>query len=282
MKRINGWGAFFCLGALLASPARAQILGTSARQMAPGSLKLLAYYQGTQDQDLTFSLAGRGSCASANGVSFSCSQTGDVEAEGSGGAGFVKLIYQPWDSFQYYGAIGVGEYSMRVPSATVVNTLSGDDPGMTYTAGMKVSVWPDTEFGPGIALDGSVSRSRYKFNRRFPGGTPGQNNNINQALDLWQYQFAVEASHVFTIVEKDKLVTMKSGVKLEPYGGVKWTRTHAKLKDLQDGSSAGGKQDTISPFLGLKVPVFEHEGFFAEASFVNGYQYAAGLEVRFK
>lgn len=243
----------------------------------------MAYYQGTQEQTVSFSVTGDQGCASPNAVSFSCGQGGDVEAEGNGGAGMIKLLYQPWESLQYYAGFGVGDYSLRVPSATVVNTLSGDSPGLTYTAGIRAVIVPDTDFNPAVAVDLSLTHSRYKLNRRFPGGTPGQNNRINQALDFLQYQVAVTASHLFTIVEKERLTAapLKNGFKIEPYGGVKWTRLEATLKDLTDGSEAAGRQDTASPFLGVRLPIYENEGLFAEASFINGYQYAAGLEIRF-
>ena len=56
----------------------------------------------------------------------------------------------------------------------------------------------------------------------------------------------------------------------------------ADLNDLQAGSRAGGQQDAISPFVGVRLPLYGHEGLFAEASFVHGTQYAGGLEIRFK
>lgn len=268
---------------LVVPPLLAQPLATTARQLPKGSLKLLAYYQGTQGQDVRFSVQGSQTCASPNAVAFACGQGGDVEAEGSGGAGMVKLLYQPWESLQYYVGFGVGDYALSVPSVTVTNSLSGDTPGLTYMAGIKAVILPDTEFTPAVAVDLSLAHSRYKFNRRFPGGTPGQDNRINQALDFWQYQVAVMASHLFTIVEKDRLVAapLIGGFKMEPYGGVRWTRLEATLKDLTDGSRSGGRQDAATPFLGLRIPIYENEGLFAEASFINGYQYAAGLEIRF-
>mgnify|MGYP001586760875 CR=1 FL=1 len=269
----------------------AQSLATSARQLPKGSLKLLTYYQGTKDQVLNFTVANQGTCA-AGGVAFACGQTGDVEGNGNGGMGVVKVLYQPWESFQYYGLFGAGNYSLRVPYNTVMNTLTGDNPGMMWGAGVKSVLVADTQFSPAIAIDAGLAQSRYKFNRRFPGGGAGvaANNNINQALTMSQYQVALEISHVFTLTDaEDKrdqkesgLSLLSSGLKLEPYGGVKWTRIRSDLHDLQDGSHAGGKQDTVSPFAGLRVPVYEHEAFFAEGSFVNGTQYAAGLEVRFK
>lgn len=259
--------------ALAASPASAQLLASSARQSTSGSLKLSAYYQGAKDQSLVFSVNGAGTCSAPGGATFSCGQNGDVEAEGSGGAGIIKLTWQPWERFQYYAHFGVGDYSVRVPSATITNLLTGDKRGQLYGVGVKASVVPDTIVTPAIAIDASVTRSTYDLNRRFPGGTPGQNNNISQRLELMTYQVAVESSHLFSLEDK---------FKLEPYGGMKWTRVQADLKDLVDGSHAGGKKDVVSPFLGLRIPLGENEALFAEGSFLGGTHYGAGLELRFK
>jgi len=256
--------------------------------MPKGSLKILAYYQGAQEQAVNFNIVAPAVCGTqAGGVSFACGQGGDVEAEGRGGAGMIKVLFQPWDSLQYYAAFGVGDYSLSVPSSTITNTLTGDNPGTILTAGVKAVLFPDTVVTPAIAVDGSVSRSRYWFNRRFPGG--GAPGNIDQRLDLTQYQVAIEASHMFTIKDADEKTDEKAdlvawrgaGLKLEPYGGVKWSRIQSDLKDLTDGGHAGGQADAVSPFVGLRVPIYQHEGLFAEASFVGGYQYAAGLEIRF-
>lgn len=277
---------------LAAAPASAQVLGTSARQLPKGSLKLLAYYQGVQDQALNFNVVGTRSCtANTGGATFFCGQGGDVEVKGEGGAGLVKLVYQPFDNVQYYAAFGVGDYSLSVPSATVTNRLTGDDPGTILIAGLKTVLLADTAVSPAIALDLSLSRSRYHFNRLFPATVPGRTGDINQRLDLMQYQVAVEASHVFTLRDADERADEKdlplpfrpeAGFKLEPYGGIKWHRIQSDLRDLSDASHSGGKQDTVTPFLGFRIPVFDRELLFAEASFVNGYQYAGGLEIRFK
>jgi hypothetical protein len=264
-------------------------MGLSSRQLPKGSLKLLAYYQGTADQDLNFTVQNPGGCASASGVvRFACGQTGDVGAAGSGGMGAFKLLYQPWDLVQYYVLAGVGDYSLRAPFNGVRQSLTGDHPGFMGGAGLRVVVIPDTPVTPGIAADLGGSQAVYAFNRRFPGsGVAGENNNINQRLGLTQWQFALQLGHLFTIkepqgaVSREQGVLIPDGVRIEPYGGVKWTRVQADLHDLQDGSHAGGQQDSISPFVGVRIPLFEHERLFAEASFVHGTQFAGGLEVRF-
>jgi hypothetical protein len=265
--------ALALLGCFIASSAMAQISGVSARQASSGSLRFLAYYQGVADQEVAFRVAGAGSCSTqTGGVSFPCGQSGDVDAEGSGGAGMIKMVWQPHERLQYYAHFGVGRYELRVPSTTVVNALRGDNPGVLYGAGLKASIVPDTVVNPAIGLDLSLTRSVYNFNRSSPGASPA-GGNINQRLTLMTYRVDLETSHLFVLDENWKL---------EPYGGLRWTRVDADLKDLVDGGHAGGKKDAVSPFLGLRVPLGSHETLFAEGSFLGGKQYGAGLELRFK
>ncbi|MBI5881733.1 MAG: autotransporter outer membrane beta-barrel domain-containing protein [Elusimicrobia bacterium] len=251
-------------------------------------MKILGFYQGVSGQDLKFSLNDAGTCVvgptNPNNVSFPCGQGGDIDVEGNGAYGTVKVVYQPWETMQYYAAVGVGEYALKVPSTTVTNRLNGDTPGVSYTLGAKAVIFPDSVGMPALAVDASASWARQDLNRQSPGGTPNVSGNIDQRLDLLTYQVSVEASHLFTVVEKDKLdlVALKGGVRFEPYGGVRWSRTVADLKDLVDGGHAGGSQDVVTPFLGLRVPLFEHEAVFAESSFVGGFHHAFGLEVRFE
>ena len=268
--------AIVSLSLLAAFPAAAQLLGTTARQSSSGSLKFLAYYQGVADQNLNFSINGSGTCTAAppaGAVAFPCGSSGDVEANGSGGAGLFKITWQAAERFQLYAHVGTGDYSIKVPSTTAENTLSGDKLGLIYGAGLKASIVPDTIVNPAIALDLNFTRSHYNFNRITPGGTPGINSGFSQRLELMTYQVAVETSHLFVIDENWKL---------EPYGGVKWTRVQADLKDLATGSHAGGQKDTGTPFLGLRVPAEDRIAFFGEASFIDGLHYGGGLELRFK
>lgn len=249
--------------------AGAMPLGTSARQAPSGSLKFLAYYQGVSEQSVDFTVAGAGSCTSANGaVSFACGQSGEVDAKGSGNAGMLKLAVQLGDYVQPYATFGSGSYELAVPSTTLVNRLTGHS-GPIYGGGVKFSVVPETLVDTAIALDLGYTRSVYDFKRISPGGAPNAGP-LDQTLTLDTFQLAVEASRQFAL----------KSVKLEPYGGVKMMRVHADLKDRPSGGHAGGKTDTASPFLGLKA-VGERVASFVESSFVGGYHYGAGVEIRF-
>ncbi|MEK7745013.1 MAG: hypothetical protein AAB578_11575 [Elusimicrobiota bacterium] len=236
----------------------------------------MVYYQGVQDQALNFAVTGSGVCTGPSTitvVSFPCGSTGETKAEGSGGAVLLKLIFQPHEGFQYYLSAGAGDYSLRVASVSVVNSLTGDRPGFLYGAGARAVLVPDTLSAPGFALDASLSWQRYYFNELQPGRTAAQTQ-IDQRLDLMQTQVAVETGHLF------KPLGWSVGV--EPYGGVKWVRSQAWLKDLAGGGRVGGMKDAVTPFLGVELPIYEKEGLFAEASFLGGIQYAAGLNIRFK
>ena len=58
--------------------------------------------------------------------------------------------------------------------------VTGDNVGIIYGFGLKASIVPDTIVAaeglpsPAIALDASITQSRYNFNRAFPGGTPAE------------------------------------------------------------------------------------------------------------
>lgn len=199
-------------------------------------------------------------------MGFPCGGSGDVTGKADLNGSLIKVLVQPWDRMQYYAFGGMANASLSLPNG---NVLTADRFGHIAGVGVKAQLMPDTVVSPAIALDGSFGWHRYRFSEVSPSATPA----IDQKLDIYQYQIAVEASHKFDL----------TGVSLEPYGGVKWLRSHSYLKDQRSdggGSRIGGIQDTFSPFVGLQARVFEHETIFAEASFVDGVQYAAGLQVR--
>jgi len=238
---------------------------------------LSAFYQGLQDKELNFSLAGDGTCTNRTGVaSFPCSGAGTVEGRADGGAAMLKAVYQPYEALQYYAAFGAGDYTLSVASLAWTNVLTGDRPGQIYQAGVKAVLWPDTVAGPGLAADLSFGWQRYWFTELQPAHAASEAS-INQRLDILQTQFALQTGHRFTGPEKEP---WRVGV--EPYGGLKWVRDQAWLKDFEGGGRAGGIKDTFTPFLGVHLKVYEKEALYAEASFVNGWEYAAGLSVRFK
>lgn len=242
----------------------------SARQLPKGSLKLLGYYQGTQSQETTFSVRGSANCVAPNGgagLTFPCNQTGDVTAKGSGDMGVAKLVWQPGEIVQYYAAVGVGSYDLNLPSGQMKGSA-----GIAGTLGLRGTILPDTIVTPGIALDFNATRSVFSYNR-FEQGIPGQSTAVDNKLSLWTYQWAVEAGHQF-VVDKDW--------KVEPYGGVKWIYIRSDLNTLASGSHAGGTQNTVTPFVGVRVPYGDHEALVVEGSqFVDGFQEAGGVEFKF-
>ena len=252
-------GFFFSAGV-----AGAQTLATSARQLEPGTWKLVPYYQSTHQQDLKFTLSSDGTCTTKNGLPFACNGNGDVKTHATGGVGMVKLLAQPWEAVQYYIAGGLGGMSLEVPGGATVTTQKT---GFAVAGGARAVVIPDTIVGPALTLDLSYGLQRYRLDAQ--GNLP-----VDQQLDLRQVQVALETSHRFDF--KDPKTSA------EPYGGVKWLRTSSSLLDNQTGGRAGGIQDTFTPFVGLQVSVYEHESLFAEASFVDGVQYAAGAHIRFR
>jgi hypothetical protein len=256
--------------------ANAQTIGTSARHMKKGEVRTLFYFQGTQDQHLKFNVGDGGTCTPGNQVSpnpsFPCGGSTKVSGEGSGDALLMKIIFQPHETgMQYYITAGAGNYALKVDSVTVINTLTGRNPGFLFGGGIKAVIWPDTLETPAIAFDLSLMHQRYFFDELRPALTAAQGQ-INEKLDILTVQAAMEISKRFKIEER---------VSLEPYGGVKVHRSHARLTDNITGQRHGGVQTTATPFVGLNVPIYEKEALFAEASFINGIQYAAGLSLSF-
>lgn len=256
-----------------AGKSHAEPLGASARQLPARSLKLTGYYRGVQSQDLTFSVGGGGSCSTAGSspVAFPCDTVGKTPAEGSGQAAVAKVLWQPYDNVQYYATLGTGKYSLRLSSLTTTTTLTGDRPGWIYGLGARGLVFPESIASAAIAVDASATWEKYWFNRSAPQPRASLTN-VKDRLDLMRLQLAVEASRRFEFGGRWKA---------EPYGGLKWVRTQAWLKDLDSGDRFGGISDAATPFLGLSLPWSDNENLWGEASFVKGYEYAAGLAVKF-
>ncbi len=196
---------------------------------------------------------------------FPSGYTVDTEVEGSGASVFAKCVVQPWENLQYYVMGGVGHYDLSVPSLTVVNTLSGDRPGVTYGGGVKWLITPDTVVSPAVGADLSFSRSEFYLNELAKPGVGGET--VSQRLTLSRIQLAVFASHKFGVVQ--------------PYGGLRWSRTNASLKDLYSGGKIGGMKDSTSPFAGVEIHAFKHESLVTEVSFIHGIQFGTGLSLHF-
>lgn len=259
-----------------AGKSHAEPLGASARQLPARSLKLTGYYRGEQGRDLTFNVAGSGACSTPAGgvnpqVPFTCDSQGKVSAEGSGQAAVARLTWQPFDHAQYYLTLGTGRYSLHVASLTTVTSVTGDQPGWIYGFGTRANIFPETLASTAIAVDASATWERYSFNRSQPQPRAALVN-VKERLELMKLQLAVEASRRFEFDGRWKV---------EPYGGLKWLRTQAWLKDLDSGDRFGGQDDMVSPFLGLSLPWSDNESLWGEATFVKGFEYAAGLAVRF-
>jgi hypothetical protein len=256
--------------------SHAEPLGASARQLPARSLKLTGYYRGEQGRDLTFTVGGSGVCNTPAGgvlptVPFTCDSTGKVPAEGSGQAAVAKIAWQPYDNVQYYLTLGTGKYALHVASLTSVTSLTGDAPGWIYGFGTRANIFPESIASAAIAVDASATWEKYWFNRSAPQPTAALTN-VKDRLDLMRLQLAVEASRRFEFDGRWKV---------EPYGGLKWLRTQAWLKDLNTGTRLGGSDDMVSPFLGVNLPWSDNESLWGEATFVKGFEYATGLAVRF-
>jgi len=240
-------------------------LMSTARQMGHGSLKAAFFYSSVEDQDLEFAVSSADQIQSMSGADFFSRADSHLPVEGNGDGLFLKLTYQPWENSQYYALVGSGHYTVLIPSVTVANTLSGSRLGWTWGLGWKTVIIPDTVVTPAVSVDASLQRSRFFLNRFGQDGLSGDS--VDERLDLYQYQVAVEAGHQWPHVE--------------PYGGVKWNRNQIHLKDSMTGRCVGGYKDKLSPFFGVRLPVYPQESFLLEASFADGVHIGVGWEIRF-
>jgi len=277
-KKIKPFDGCVVVGAALsgalffsASPLFAQILAQTARQGTPGSWQISVYYQGVSDQDLSFNLSGGSSVCQGKGglATFACGQSGALSVHGNGDAGLIKAVYQPWGGFQYSAAVGAGYYSLSVPSTGATQNYSGSGAGPVFSLGVQDVIFPDTIVTPAVAINAGFSGAMYPLDQM--NDSAGNVSAVNDTLTLLEYQLGVEVSHVFPL----------DGWKVEPYGGIRWYRVDADLKDATVGSHSGGFRDTLAPVVGLRIPTADHEGLFAEAAYVEGFQYGGGLSLRF-
>ncbi|MBI4051367.1 MAG: hypothetical protein HY400_02560 [Elusimicrobia bacterium] len=239
----------------------------SARQSSERIFKLEVYQQSTFHQDVGFQLADLSQATTAqSGLGFPTQTNLDITAEQNGNALFTKWTYQPWENIQYSFLFGAGNYTLKIPSTSVTNTLTGDQVGFSYGVGAKVNLFPDTAVTPALAFDAGLLWTRYFFNEMNQGGLG--TSSVDDRLDLYHTHVVMQGSHRWG--------------RWEPFGGVKWLRTQAHLKDLIQGSKVGGKEDAVTPFLGLKFMIYSHESLMLEASFVKGVQVNTGLELRFQ
>lgn len=262
----QGWLAFL----FLAVPADAQVFLGSARQVPEGSWHATVHHQELRDRDLNFSVrsgaAVAGPCSGSPVCGFSSNTASVVPAQGDGSWTSVRVAFQPWDQAQYFVSAGGGRFALDVASVAVTNRHSGDRVGWTAGAGMRINVIPETPATPAIAFGLSGERSQSFFNEVRAGAAAPQG--VDERLDIVTLQGALWGSKRFG--------------KLEPYAGVVWTRTHARLKDLSGGGRAGGTLEKTTPALGCRIQVFPHEALVVEAVGAGATAVQAAWEFRFK
>lgn len=238
---------------LAAPPLAAQTFIGSARQGPEGSWSATPFYRQVEDQKLVFGVPG------APGT--------DTEVPGNvdGGWSGLKLGSQPFDNVQYFVTAAGGRYGLDVASVTVTNALRGDRVGWELGAGAKAVLVPETPVTPAVALTLALSRTAVEFNAMRQAGTLQA---VEQRLTLDRFEAALAGSKRFG--------------KIEPYGGLVWSKVRSKLKDLAAGGRNGADRDQTRVVLGTRVAVFAQEALVVEARIAGGLTWQAGWEVRFK
>jgi len=177
----------------------------------------------------------------------------EISCTGKGSNAVLKVLFNPFEGFAWWGKIGSSEYTLEVPSYSVTNKFEVDIPGIIAGFGLRYQVFPETIVNPGICLDFGMTASEYKFRKFSVDG--GSKRIINDRFENIEGQVA--------------LILSKKYKHFEPYGGAKVFRNFVRITDEESLSKSEGYKDQISVFFGTKIRVYKMEWFILEYSFVN-------------
>ncbi|MFN3966271.1 MAG: hypothetical protein ACK4JE_01040 [Endomicrobiia bacterium] len=187
----------------------------------------------------------------------------EISCSGKGEHTLLKVLFNPFEGFVWWGKLGSSNYTLEVPSYSVTNKFEVDGPGIIAGFGLRYQIFPETIVNPGICLDFGISASEYKFKKfSVDGDTKGI---INNRFESIEGQFA--------------FILSKRYKKFEPYFGAKVFRNFIKMVDGESLSSVEGVKDNISVFCGTKIRVYKMEWFILEGSFLNETNITLGFGV---
>lgn len=249
--------AFFC------SLISADELVFPAAQIEQGK-GMVSFYLNRSDENLSLKITNREEIR-IGGNSYFSDVSNDLEAEGRGEAAIVKVIVNPWSGFYYWLKAGSGSYELEIPSVTVRNRLSGMNHGVIAGMGIRSLLFPETIVTPALALDFGVNYRKYDFNTLQPEG--GQKSVIQNTFEITDLQAAV-------------LISRKSKG-IEPYGGVKVSRSYVTLSDVPSLGKISGSKDTAGVVIGTHLYPFPHESLFIEGVFSEKTSYSVGWKIDF-
>ena len=177
----------------------------------------------------------------------------------------AALTIRPKNGLHYRVKVGqVRNFELEFSSGSLVNSLKAESDGVLWGVGLRWNGSPSTLVSAGVALDLSYTQTRVDLDR-FQSGTSVSAVDERYVED--EIQGAINVSRRFKTIE--------------PYGGLKISRTISRLKDKKSKQSVRGEKDGVSPFLGISYEPFEKERFVVEVSFVDEKLFSAGWNLKF-
>lgn len=165
----------------------------------------------------------------------------------------ATIRYRPHDGLTYrFKAGAVQNFSLEYASGSHTNTLDTTGQGLVLGVGASWNTMPGTMVSPAITVDIGVTQTRTRLDRfKSPG--------LVVATDKDFVQSEVEGS--VNVSKRFKYA--------EPYGGLKISHMISELTDGSSKEELRGKNDFVSPFVGISTDLFAGETVFFEASFVD-------------
>ncbi len=264
--------AFFCMG-IISGVNGTELVG-SATQLGKQKVHAEIYYRHMARQDLSLAFGGSGS-VNVNGSTLTSTSLTEADIEGSGEGMMGKVSVQPFDNgLRYYIVGGFGTYDLKVPSGSLSNTFSTDNPGMVIGGGIKYTLVPYTIVSPALSVDLSAVHSRYALTK-FRSGDGKLTGDTGYLLTIFEIQAALTLSKKFIFKLGDGRATF------DPYLGMKIIRNRVNADNLSTGSHQSGTKVGWAPFFGFKFKPFPLEGLVLEGSLFNETSASVGLTLGF-
>lgn len=189
----------------------------------------------------------------------------DVKMTADLDAAIAAIAFKPREGLSYRLKLGqVHNFGLEYSSGSFTNKLSSENDGFIWGAGVRWNVTQGTLVSSAINFDFGYTQTlidltRFESNSIVSG--------ISEKFSQDEYQAALSVS--------------KRWGMWEPYGGAKVFRVVSHLQDNSTQEKIKGHVDGISPFVGLKIEVFDREYIVIEGSFVDEESLNAGMSVRF-
>ena len=220
----------------------------SAYQIAKGNFRGIVYYSNFENKPCFKIKEENNPVYGISGKTES-----EISCTGKGNNTALKVLFNPFEGFIWWGKIGSSEYTLEVPSYSVTNKFEVDKPGIVAGFGLRYQVFPETIVNPGICLDFGISASEYKFRKFSVDGASKKV--INDRFEN------IEGQVAFILSKKYKY--------FEPYGGAKIFRNFIRITDEESFSKSEGYKDQISIFVGTKIRFYKMEWLILEYSFLD-------------